>query len=165
MPVCSTQIRKGFTLIELMIVVAVVAILTTIAYPAYTSHIQRGKLGEAFAELGRTRVLMEQYYQDNRNYGSSGSGCGGTTSPILTGTTTNIAGTQYFGYKCSWTVTGDTANSGSNQAFEITATGRTDQGMSGFTYTIDYAGNKKTTAYPGASTLPRPCWLLKAGDC
>ena len=162
MPVCSSSSRKGFTLIELMIVVAVIAILSTIAYPAYTSYIQRGKLGEAFAELGALRVQLEQYYQDHRDYGSASSGCGGTSSPIPSSATP--AGTQYFSYSCNWTVSGD-VNSASNQAYLITATGIAGQGMSGYSYTIDYSGNKKTTAYPGVSSLPRSCWLLKSGDC
>lgn len=163
MPACSTQDRNGFTLIELMIVVAVVGILTTIAYPAYTSYIQRGRVGEAFAELGTLRQQLEQYYQDHRDYGSSATSCGGTTTPIPSSTTP--AGTQYFSYTCNWTVGSGDINNGSNQAFLATATGRSDQGMSGYTYTMDYSGNKQTTAYPGASNLPRPCWLLKSGDC
>ncbi|MDD5298458.1 MAG: prepilin-type N-terminal cleavage/methylation domain-containing protein [Rhodocyclaceae bacterium] len=163
MSICDDQSRKGFTLIEMMIVVAIIAILSTIAYPMYTSYIQRGKIGEAMSELGQLRVQLEQYYQDHRDYGSSGTGCGGTTSPIPSSATP--AGTQYFSYACNWTVTGDTTNSGSNQAYQITATGISGQGMSGYTYTIDYNGNRKTTAYPGASGLPRSCWLLKSGDC
>jgi type IV pilus assembly protein PilE len=163
MPACNAHTRKGFTLIELMIVVAVIAILTAIAYPSYTSYIQRGRLGEAFAELGQLKQQMEQYYQDHRNYGSTSSGCGGTTNPIPSGATP--AGTQYFSYTCTWTVGGTDANNNTDQAYLLTATGRSDQGMSGYVYTMDYAGNKQTTAYTGATSLPRPCWLLKSGDC
>jgi type IV pilus assembly protein PilE len=162
MLVCSAHTRKGFTLIELMIVVAVIAILSAIAYPRYTSYIQRSHLGEAFAELGTLRQQLEQYYQDHRDYGASGSGCGGSSSPILTSTDTNPAGTQYFGYQCT-SVSGD-PNNAAVQTYFLTATGRAAQGMSGYTYTLDYNGNKQTTAYPGVSGT-KACWLLKIGDC
>ena len=61
----------GFTLIELMIVIAVVAILAAVALPAYGDYLRRGQLPEAFTNLADLRVKMEQYYQDNRSYGAA----------------------------------------------------------------------------------------------
>ena len=51
-------LNRGFTLIELMIVVAIVAILTSVAYPAYTSSIIKGKRAEARAAL--TELMQQQ---------------------------------------------------------------------------------------------------------
>ena len=62
---------SGFTLIEVMITVAIVAILGSIALPAYFDYVRRGQLPEAFSNLADYRVKMEQYYQDNRNYGTT----------------------------------------------------------------------------------------------
>ena len=59
---------RGFTLIELMIAVAIVAILAAIAIPSYTEYVRRGRVTEAFAALSGMRVKMEQYFQDNRTY-------------------------------------------------------------------------------------------------
>jgi len=59
---------KGFTLIELMIVVAIVAILTTIAYPNYRDYVIRGQLVDATTGLAAVRANMERYFQDNRSY-------------------------------------------------------------------------------------------------
>jgi prepilin-type N-terminal cleavage/methylation domain-containing protein len=59
---------KGFTLIELMIVVAIVAILTTIAYPNYRDYVIRGQLVDATQGLAAVRANMERYFQDNRTY-------------------------------------------------------------------------------------------------
>jgi len=51
-----------------MIVVAIVAILTTIAYPNYRDYVIRGQLVEGTTALASLRANMERYYQDNRTY-------------------------------------------------------------------------------------------------
>ena len=56
--------QQGFTLLEVMIVVVIVAILTAIAVPAYSEYVTRGRLAEAYATLGGQRVRMEQFYQE-----------------------------------------------------------------------------------------------------
>ena len=53
---------------------AIIAILSAIAIPQYQDYVTRGELPEAQAGLGAYRVAMEQYYQDNRNYGTGGCG-------------------------------------------------------------------------------------------
>jgi len=54
--------HRGFTLIELMIVVAIIAILSAIAIPAYTAYVARSKLTEAFSGLSSMSVAAQQYY-------------------------------------------------------------------------------------------------------
>ncbi|MEM7402268.1 MAG: type IV pilin protein [Pseudomonadota bacterium] len=66
---------KGVTLVELMIVVVVVAILSSIAIPAYQDHVTRAKRSEAKAALLDTANRMEKYLYDNNNY--SGATLGG----------------------------------------------------------------------------------------
>lgn len=135
----------GFSLIELMIVVAIVAILATIAYPSYTDYIRRGKIAEATSAMADYRVRLEQYYQDNRNYGSTTTACG-VANPS----------TPSFAYAC---VSGD----GTNQTFVLTATGNAANGVGGIAYTLDQNNSRQTTAFPGV-TGTKPCWISRAAD-
>jgi len=59
---------KGFTLIELMIVVAVIAILAGIAYPSYLEHIKKTRRTAAAACLGERAQYMERFYTTNMAY-------------------------------------------------------------------------------------------------
>jgi type IV pilus assembly protein PilE len=60
--------NKGFTLIELMIVVAVLAIIVAIAYPGFLSQIQKARRSDAKQALFDVAAKLEQYYQDNKGY-------------------------------------------------------------------------------------------------
>ncbi|MGI2257741.1 type IV pilin protein [Shewanella sp. GXUN23E] len=59
---------KGFTLIEVMIVVVIVGILASIAYPSYTKYVAKGARSDAIAEMMRIANLQEQHYLDFRRY-------------------------------------------------------------------------------------------------
>lgn len=58
----------GFTLIELMIVVAIVGILAAIAYPSYAEHVKRSKRSEAQGILMEAAQYMQRYYSANDRY-------------------------------------------------------------------------------------------------
>ncbi len=131
---------KGFTLIEMMIVVAIIAILAAIAVPAYTQYIQRGKIAEATSTLADLRVRLEQWYQDNRVYSNGGS-CG-VAMPT----------TGYFAFTC--------ANADAQQ-FVVTATGQGD--MAGFQFTINHANARATVSFAGV-TVNKTCWMQRKGD-
>ena len=113
---------KGFTLIELMIVVVVIAILSAVGIPAYTNYVTRGKLIEASSGLSNGRVKMEQFYQDNRTY--VGAPCPGNTGRFTIACEFNAAD------------------------YTITATGFDN--MATFVYTIDET-DARTTAGPWGS--------------
>ena len=62
------QRARGFTLIEVMVVVAIVGILAAIALPSYADYVRRSKIIEATAGCPTMRTRMEQYFLDNRTY-------------------------------------------------------------------------------------------------
>lgn len=70
----------GFTLIELMIVVAVVAILAAIALPAYNEQVRKSRRSEAIAAVGQVQLAMERWRADNPTYANPS---GAATYPTL----------------------------------------------------------------------------------
>jgi len=143
---------RGFTLIELMITVAIIAILAAVALPAYNDYVQRSKLIEAFSNLSAFRVQMEQFYQDNRRYDGGGLGGCGAGAPTEA---------KYFTYACVPAVA-------PAQTYVVTATGIPAQGMTNFVYTLNEQNAKGTTSvYTGWNGAPNPaCWVRrKDGSC
>ncbi len=137
---CHLTESRGFTLIELMITVAIIAILAAVAVPSYQDYVRRGKITEATSMLAELRIKMEQYYQDNQTY------VGGSCAP-------SAGSSKYFTFACS---AGPSAS-----AYTIKASGNAAQGMSGYSYTID-ENNAKTSTVPGGTGAT--CWITKQGE-
>lgn len=133
--------QSGFTLVELMIAVVVVAILSMIAMPSYNQYVTRGKIPDATSNLAGKRVQQEQFFQDNRTY-VGGTGCVADTT-----TSTN------FDFSC----TGVTATT-----YVLQAVGKGS--MTGFTYTLDQSNAKATTIAGVAGWSGNAgCWVTAAG--
>lgn len=127
---------KGFSLIELMVAVAIVGILVSIAVPAYREHVRRGAVEEALAEMSRGQVAIEQFFLDNHTY--VGIAC--------------PANTTHFTFAC-------TNGTPPESTYTITATGTGN--VDGFIYTINQQGVRATSA--GAWGTNASCWVIKKG--
>jgi type IV pilus assembly protein PilE len=143
---CSARQSTGFTLIELMIVVAIIAVLASIAIPQYSEYIRRSQVAEATSTLLEYRTRLEQYYQDNRNYGPEPD-CG-----VLPAAFPNR---RYFTFTC--------ATSNSAQSYTLTATG-SGGGVVGSDYTITDQNVRSTTSFKGTA-VAKTCWLVSGGEC
>ncbi len=143
---------SGFTLIEILVAVAIVGILAAIAIPAYSKYVQRGDLVEATQALSSFRVQMEQYYQDNASYGAAGA-CGNAGPPQ----NPPIPTLQNFTLTC--------ASQNNGQTYTATATAKATSPVNGFIYTIDQSNNQSTLGIAsnwGTLASPPPAtWITK----
>ena len=80
----SHRTACGFTLLELMITVLIVAILAAIAYPSYQSYLARAYRSEAYTALNHWANLQEQYFLDQRRYAGDMTNLGAPANPFVT---------------------------------------------------------------------------------
>jgi len=140
---------RGFTLLELMITVAIVGILAAIALPAYSDFVIRGKLTDGIAKLSDAKSKMDKYFFDNRQYTDAGGNCGVTFPAVA-------SPDDYFLITCAATAT----------TYALTATGVPANGMANtFVYRVNQANNKNS-AGPGGKWTNAACWAVrKDGSC
>jgi len=132
-----THSQSGFTLIEMVIVVAIVGILAAIAFPAYTSYYQRSRRADAFQAIDTTQALLEKNYAANFTY-----------------TTATFPSTSPQGYYQI------SIPASSTTTYTITATaiasGAQATDLQCASLSIDQAGNKTSATAAGVTTSS--CW-------
>jgi type IV pilus assembly protein PilE len=130
-------VQKGFSLIEVVVTVAIIGILTSIALPQYRAYVTTARLTDAFSALSSVLPAAEQYWSNQRTFA------------------------QFDG------LPPDTANftfalsDDSVSTYTVTATGAGQ--VSGFTYTINQSGTRATTAAPDNYGTSSSCWVDREG--
>jgi type IV pilus assembly protein PilE len=145
----NTTKQLGFTLIELMITVAVIGILAAIALPSYSAYLRRSQRSDATSALLRLAAAQEKYYLQNNSYESDMTKLGSPTSGSLLSEhgwySVSVAapsgGTLITGFVATATPT-----SGSPQSNDKDCT----------SFTIDQSGFKD--AFKGSASNKNACW-------
>ena len=141
---------NGFTLIEVMIVVAIVTILAAVAIPSYRDYILRGQLVDGTTILSTVRADMERYYQDNRRYTNVGAFVAPCNSVDPRTRTQGNFVVSCFALQ--------------NDSFVLRATG--SNAAAGFVYAIDNQDARTTVSVGSSWPMPNPntCWAVKRGQ-
>ena len=127
--------QKGVTLIEMLIVVAVIGVLTAIAYPSYQSHVLKGHRTQAMGDLIKIQLALEESYTQNSAYDFT----------IVSGGSCSFCDTDKDRYV--FTITPQTAD------YIITATAQTKQEND-----TDCLDKKRLTLNSNSKGSPERCW-------
>lgn len=150
---------RGFTLIELMITVAIVAILAAIAYPSYAEHIAKGRRADARARMMAAQQWMERYYTERYSYASAGETTKNTDFDAQTSFVTSPpAGEGAAMYTLSVVVAGTdytlTATRQAGSAMEHDACGNLTLTKDGTKSVVSY----DTARYASTAAAVTACW-------
>jgi type IV pilus assembly protein PilE len=116
--------KKGFTLLELIVVIVILGILATLGFTQYTKMVEKGRSAEAKAILGQLRATQVAYYLEYGAYGAA-------VSNLPVDAPTACASTHYFMFASDTTT---------STATRCTASGKTPNAAATYTITLTHAG-------------------------
>ena len=106
----SVNKKKGFSLLELMMTVAIIGVLTAVIYPTYVSYVRKGYRAEAVASLTGISLAEEQWRATHTSYGTLANVWGAVTTTASGRYTLAVSAVSASGYTVTATATGDQAN-------------------------------------------------------
>ena len=163
--------EKGFTLIEVVVVVAVIAILAAVLTPYITKYIDDSKVAKARNEVQVIGGAMTNFYKDTGTWPNHNPATGAVVATVLlyTGTTTPAA--AFFGAATGWTAAGagwnslDTHLVTNGHTYPATGDARW-AGPYAITLPVDPWGRPyviNAANFTSLTTPPTPIWVLSAG--
>lgn len=152
---------RGFTLIELMIVVAIIAVLASVAYPSYKEYVARSRRAEARAVLVAAQQWMERFYTENFRYDKNSAGVAVTDATQFPSrfSVSPVPGQGSPMYDIAVVVTNNVRD-----VYSVTATRKAGAAMASDrcgNFSIDHLGRKDLTNYSGFATKAaalEACW-------
>ena len=155
---------KGFTLIEVMITVAIIGILAAVALPSYTSYIARARRADARTQLLQAAQFMQRYYAANDSYATDRGNVGVLATPPA-GMPENLRKSPADGtalYQLNTAITGADSYAGTVSVSDYTLTmapisGRAAASDACGMFTINSVGVKGIAGGDGTKTRDE-CW-------
>jgi len=139
---------RGFTLIEIMIVVVIIGVLSAIALPAYQSYIMKSRRADAKNAVLDMASRQERFFSINNNYSSTAADLGYSALPL----DVNSGGASYY----SLSVTTSTGPSGF--VAKATPTGTQQKDSDCYTFQVDQTGVQSNLKSDGSQITSANCW-------
>ena len=157
----SKYSARGFTLIELMIVVAIIGVLASVAYPSYKEYVARSRRAEARAVLVAAQQWMERFYTENFRYDKNSAGVAVTDATQFP---SRFSVSPVPGQGSPMNDIAVVVTNNVRDVYSVTATRKAGAAMASDrcgNFSIDHLGRKDLTNYSGFATKAaalEACW-------